>query len=117
MPKLTPTVTPDLVERYIKNAELVAGSPTERLAVQRAAGMNRPLPKHKNGKHRKGRFISTMYAGTLLRVRDRPDCGVWRTAAPGFLHDVRQFSQGTVAQKGAAEGWEKQRDENTPLRL
>jgi hypothetical protein len=28
---------------------------------------------------------------------------------------VRQFSQGTVAQKGAAEGWEKQQHDFTSL--
>jgi len=57
MPKLT--VTPDLLERYIRNAELVAKSPTERLAVQLATELIAQR-KYKDGPP-KGKFIPEMY--------------------------------------------------------
>jgi hypothetical protein len=59
MPKLTYAVTPDLLERYIRNAKLVAGSPTERLAVQLATELIAQR-KYKGGPPR-GKFIPEMY--------------------------------------------------------
>jgi hypothetical protein len=59
MPKLTYTVTPDLLERYIRNAELVAKSPSERLAVQLATELISQR-KYKGGPPRR-KFIPEMY--------------------------------------------------------
>jgi hypothetical protein len=59
MPKLTYAVTPDLLERYIRNAKLVASSPTERLAVQLATELI-VQRAYKNGPP-SGKFIPEMY--------------------------------------------------------